>query len=473
MINENNYLHHKDEVIRYCADDCISLYQILVKFNDLFMENFNINIKNYPTLPSLTFANFRSNYLEKDQIAQITGKIYQDLKQSYTGGSTDMFIPFNNENEKLYLYDVNSLYPYVMKEHDYPIGSPTYFEGDIYKGYDDPFGIFYCEITSPKDLLHPIIQTHAKTKGGVRTISPLGTWKDWICSPEIENAKKFGYQFKIIKGYTFEKGNPFNNFIDDLYQLRLNYPKSDPMNYIAKLFMNSLYGRFGMNDNFDEIRIVDQNLLSKLTEDNNLLIKDIINLGEDYIVQILKNEEQELISLIDNLNEKHNINIAIASFVTSYARIHMSQFKNNKDIKLYYTDTDSLIVNKELPNDMVNDKILGKFKLEHVIKKAIFLASKLYCFVNENDELITKTRGLSHEIKLDYNDFSNLLFKDSSIIKYQSKWFKNIYEGTIRIDELPYNIKYTDNKRKLIFIDNKLANTTPFIINNKKEIINL
>nr|UEX92806.1 hypothetical protein [Marasmius tenuissimus]UEX92819.1 hypothetical protein [Marasmius tenuissimus]UEX92900.1 hypothetical protein [Marasmius tenuissimus] len=38
MIKENNYLHHKDEVIRYCADDCISLYQILVKFNNLFME---------------------------------------------------------------------------------------------------------------------------------------------------------------------------------------------------------------------------------------------------------------------------------------------------------------------------------------------------------------------------------------------------------------------------------------------------
>jgi hypothetical protein len=30
-----------------------------------------------------------------------------------------------------------------------------------------------------------------------------------------------GYKFKIIKGYTFEKGRPFINFIENLYNLRL------------------------------------------------------------------------------------------------------------------------------------------------------------------------------------------------------------------------------------------------------------
>jgi hypothetical protein len=80
----------------------------------------------------------------------------------------------------------------------------------------------------------------------------------------MDNAIKFGYKFKIIKGYTFNKGRPFITFIEDLYLLRLNYPKSDPMNYIAKLFMNSLYGRFGMNDNFNEIRIVNEKSFNEL-----------------------------------------------------------------------------------------------------------------------------------------------------------------------------------------------------------------
>ena len=36
-------------------------------------------------------------------------------------------------------------------------------------------------------------------------------------------------------------------------------------------------------------------------------------------------------------------------------------------------------------------------------------------------QFITKTRGLSHNIKLEIEDFENLLFKDSEIIKKQNK----------------------------------------------------
>jgi len=474
IVNESNFKlsEMKREVIKYCIDDCISLHQILIKFNELIFKNFNINIKRYPTLPSLSFSNFRYNYIEQNQIAQISGKIENDIKKSYTGGSTDMFIPFNEDDEKLYVYDVNSLYPFVMKEFEYPVGTPTYFEGNIRNINKDSFGIFYCEIETPKYLEHPIIQSHIKTKNGIRTISPLGNWFDWICSTEMDNAMNFGYKFKIIKGYTFNKGRPFNNFIEDLYKLRLKYPKSDPMNYIAKLFMNSLYGRFSMNDNFNEIRIVNENSLNNLINNDKISIQDIFNLDNDFIVQIKKNEYQELISLIDNLNENHNINIAIASFVTAYARIHMSKFKNNKDIKLYYTDTDSIVVNKPLPDLFVDPTVLGKLKLEHIAKKGIFLAPKLYCLNTDKDnKIITKTRGLSHNIQLGIEDFKNLLFKDSEIIKKQNKWFKSIYLGTIKIEELPYSIKYTENKRELIFKKGKLVNTKPFTINSNKEII--
>jgi hypothetical protein len=61
QVNKNNFKDLKQEVLNYCIDDCKTLFQILVKFNNLIYENFNISIKNYPTIPSLTFANFRSN----------------------------------------------------------------------------------------------------------------------------------------------------------------------------------------------------------------------------------------------------------------------------------------------------------------------------------------------------------------------------------------------------------------------------
>ena len=62
-----------------------------------------------------------------------------------------------------------------------------------------------------------------------------------------------------------------------------------------------------------------------------------------------------------------------------------------------------------------------------------------------------RTRGLSHNIELTLSEFESL-YKDSSIIEKQNKWFKDIYKGTIKIEKLPYNIKYTENKRHLILM---------------------
>ena len=50
------------------------------------------------------------------------------FKKSYTGGAVDVYKPMG---ENIYRYDVNSLYPYVMKNYSTPVGSPTLFEGDI------------------------------------------------------------------------------------------------------------------------------------------------------------------------------------------------------------------------------------------------------------------------------------------------------------------------------------------------------
>ena len=61
-------------------------------------------------------------------------------------------------------------------------------------------------------------------------------------SEELYNAKKFGYEFKVLWGYTFGKGYIFKKYVDSLYNLRLTYPKTDPMNLTAKLLLNSLYG---------------------------------------------------------------------------------------------------------------------------------------------------------------------------------------------------------------------------------------
>ena len=61
----------------------------------------------------------------------------------------------------------------------------------------------------------------------------------------MDNAARFGYKFEIIRGYTFEQQILFKEYVDTMYSIRTQYNKSHPMNLIAKLLMNSLYGKFG------------------------------------------------------------------------------------------------------------------------------------------------------------------------------------------------------------------------------------
>lgn len=223
----------RNEIIKYCEIDCVSLYQVIIKFNELVFEKFNIDIHKYPTLSSLAFAIFRTHFLKLNTIPQLFGQIAKEIRMSYTGGAVDMYIP---EGEKIFCYDVNSLYPFVMKECNMPTGKPVLFKGDIRKIDPDAFGFFYCKIITPTNLLHPILQTHIKTEHGVRTIAPLGEWFDMLFSGEIDNAIKLGYKFEILWGYTFKKDYIFKDYVKILYGLRILHPKPDPLNYIAKSY---------------------------------------------------------------------------------------------------------------------------------------------------------------------------------------------------------------------------------------------
>jgi hypothetical protein len=196
----------------------------------------------------------------------------------------------------------------------------------------------------------------------------------------------------------------------------MNYPKSDPMNYLAKILLNSLYGRFGMDDNFTEVNVIHKNYYPDFENEFLDSILETSDLG-DYKLVIYKLPENKT----RNEENTHNISIGIAAAITGYARIHMSQFKNNPDINLYYTDTDSVYTDSNIDESLISDTTLGKLKLENVCKKAIFLAPKVYCLETEDNNLIYKVKGLKHEIELTMDDFEKLLYKDVFIQKTQTK----------------------------------------------------
>jgi hypothetical protein len=138
---------------------------------DLFAKNIHF----YPTLSSLAFAIFRSNFMVENTIPQISGEVAKNIRSGYTGGAVDMYIPEPPKDVKINAFDVNSLYPSQMQSQLMPIGMPTYFNGNILKINENAFGFFYCKIIAPDDIKHPILQTRVKVNGITKTIAPIGS----------------------------------------------------------------------------------------------------------------------------------------------------------------------------------------------------------------------------------------------------------------------------------------------------------
>jgi len=240
------------------------------------------------------------------------------------------------------------------------------------------------------------------------------------------------------------------------------------MNYIAKLLLNSLYGRFGMDDRFTYCSFISKDSYLKYESDYSDKILDITDFGDNYLVEV---ESDETKSMLDDRTEIHNINISIASSVTAYARIIMSEFKNKSKIKLYYTDTDSIYTDlkpsklNKLVNNIVDSKTLGKLKLESVSNRAIFISPKVYFIQTVEGEEIYKVKGLNKNIPLTEIDFNHLLTKTNTIIKSQDKWYKHISKGIIEVKAQLYTLQQTDNKRELVYnSSNQLIGTKPYNI---------
>jgi hypothetical protein len=447
------------EVTKYCSQDVISLYQVINKFNNIVFDEFRIDVLKYPTLPSLAFAIFRCKFLGNYKIPKIIGNMYNEIKLAYTGGNVDVYKPYG---ENIYHYDINSLYPYVMKNFQMPVGEPIYFEGDILKYKEKAFGFFFfdADIKAPINLNIPLLQTRLKINNTTKTITPVGEWKDFYFSEELYKSEEFNYKFKINSGYLFEKEFIFKEYVDYFYNMKVLSDKNSPHYIIAKLFLNSLYGRLGMDP------IKEKHLIVNSSESfhyyDKFCVTNVINL-----------DNKELISYLD-LNSQYedfyigsNVSVPISAAVTAYARIYMHKFKKMNNIIIYYTDTDSIAINKELDKSLVG-KDLGQFKLEYISNKAIFLAPKVYyCLTNEGKFCKIKGLNLANSDIISFNDFFDLLFKDNKFTINQEKWYKNFSKGTILVKENIYTLSKTSGKRESIFDkDNKFIDTKPLILKN-------
>lgn len=136
LLNNNINDINRVDLLKYNVEDCILLYKIIKEFQDLIFKLFVLDIHKYPTLTSLAFTLYRKNFMARENIPVTSFEFYNQIKDAYSGGHVDLYKPFG---KNLFYYDVNSLYPYVMKANKYPIGNATYFKG--HKNINEVFGI--------------------------------------------------------------------------------------------------------------------------------------------------------------------------------------------------------------------------------------------------------------------------------------------------------------------------------------------
>ena len=203
------------------------------------------------------------------------------------------------------------------------------------------------------------------TKSGGRLICPGGEFSGFFFSEELRFALANGYQLLDIgEGWLFQRGeNLFRTLIEQLNAMKVKSQlEGKPvLRNIAKLLMNSMYGRFGMHTPELKHAIVDPQQLDQIVE--NYLVLEKRTLGTlDLITYILN---KELLDFSKNKDIKllrkflrgipGQTNVPIAAAVTSYSRIIINEFKLlalNLGLDIFYSDTDSLVVNGPLPPEV-------------------------------------------------------------------------------------------------------------------------
>ena len=395
----------------------ISLFNVMEQFINRVHIKYNVHVTKSLTISSLSMDIFLRKYYGNNIPLIKQKSIYTDIKKSYYGGVTEVYKP---HGKNLYYYDVNSLYPYSSLN---PMpGCDCVYTDNINKylgELEDLFGFFYCKIKASDKYIGLL-----PTRSEEGLTMPTGEFEGWYFSEELKFAHENGYEIYVVKGYTFDKVyNVFNSYVRDLYKIKST--TKDPVEkQMVKSLLNNLLGRFGLDINkyitslvtYDQFRELIQTRKFrsvKFIEDKILLSyekelnKDICNDHSIDFKEVVDNFKKDSNKFQDE--EYHDVSVAISSCVTSYARIYMNKIKLDilrKGGSIYYTDTDSIVTDLKLDDNLVGEDI-GEFKLEHKIREGYFISNKTYGIYNELGETIIKNKGI-YKGSLTYDKLQSL-----------------------------------------------------------------
>lgn len=266
---------------------------------------------------------------------------------------------------------------------------------EINSDLNELFGFYYCEVESPSNIYLGILPYRKKSK----LLMPEGKWKGWYFSEELKYAKSLGYKINVFKGYSFNReSNVFKKYIEEIYSFKTN-PKNVIQKSIAKSLLNNLFGRFGIDLEKDITEIMSYNKFHNIKIKNKIVSfteltprKVLVTYNKSIDINLIKEHNLDVNLFEENIDSpnkrKQSVDtssVVISAAVNAYARMYITKVK--LDIlswggNIYYSDTDSIVTDIKLPENMVHENELGKFKLENIINEGIFVTGKSIWNIN-------------------------------------------------------------------------------------------
>jgi hypothetical protein len=494
---------HKLETKEYCISDVAILLQGCNVYSQEGMDLVGIDPLEKKTIAGWVMDIYLKKFydFDKSPISVLTKNEYDFIRRSFHGGRTETFRLYRKwDKQELKsgicgrYKDVQSLYPTTQFYDPLPIGEPTtindfsFLDKKEYHNYIiNNYGWYEVDINMNKQLFIPPLVA----KGvGKLTADLHNKEKQVFHSAELTKAIEDGCEITAIyKCIQMESSTDlFKEFVRTFLEVKVNAtgkPKFWDSNVkrnkwikehedrfgftpqptdknagkraIAKMILNSLWGKFGQRPDMPKNLYISPDNVSKWFK----------MLRENQLGKIeIKNEELSgdclYVSYMELQDSKNDIlkstSIAIASSVTASATMRLYKELRLLKQRVLYCDTDSIIYEHDPSKYNIPDgEFLGEWECETEglpITEFVSTGPKSYAYKVEGKVKDCKMKGITLNWEnckdINFNNLKKLVDNDKEKLttKQNIRFDKNKDKG-ITTFQMTKDIKFTMDKRNV------------------------
>lgn len=369
----------QEKVRKYVERDAEIVYRAVSMMQELALD---LGGQLRATISGVAMDVYRRKY-HKWPWKVIGPKTNKFVRPAYYGGRVENFAV--GQVSGVNMYDVTSLYPSVQREASFPHPNKLRLEMSpkLLGDWITWEGICHAVIEVPETFIPILPNRHTK-----RLFFPFGELRGQWTILEIRRALSAGATLKQINWVLGSDTlfNPFTDFIDGLFDLRDFYLAEDMgVSNILKLILNSLYGRWGVNDESGLFELVNIELEPDLSKFKGFTTHDINGVLFGY-------------GKIEGIRAPDYMNVFLAAQISAAGRIFLFDELERQGENVVYCDTDSIITHGEIDCD----KGLGSWRLQMDHGSADLIGPKEYAIHNERLGSVYKAKGIPSDLASEY-----------------------------------------------------------------------